>query len=286
MLAICPECGQKLQLKQEVAAGKRIKCPKCAAVFSPCAIRKVDQVPEMRPLPRRATDNGADEDSHIPARWQRARATAGEEDDRSDEDFEEKPRRKKAKARAGNGEDWADDDEDRADDDDFDDRLRRKKARTRRGMSPALLWSLIGGGGGLALVGIVVLLIVLLGKTGGAVSRHEAALKEMVQLLLDLENALKEVKDPNSARVAANKINQICDRMEDLGKRIKDLPKINREESLQLDQRYKPQVDAINQRTLNVAIQARQNSRGEPTFRASGLRLIRVGQTLQNLGLK
>ena len=46
---------------------------------------------------------------------------------------------------------------------------------------------------------VVIVLIVKSGGIGSARSQHEAAMNEALQILGDLENALKEVKDPVTA---------------------------------------------------------------------------------------
>jgi hypothetical protein len=108
----CPKCGKVLKSPTPIPAGKKIKCPTCAAVFlmpeqaedemaaavsdKPRRPGSVAPVPndedddEPRRRPRRAADD-EDEDEPRPRR----RSRADEEDDYEDD----RPRRKKAKAK-------------------------------------------------------------------------------------------------------------------------------------------------------------------------------------------
>jgi hypothetical protein len=177
-----------------------------------------------------------------------------------------------------------DDRDERYDDDEVERRPRRKRSKRRRGSSAALIWSLVGGVGVLLLIGIVVVVLLLV-VAGSARAQHEAAMKESLQLMAELENALNEVKDQDSARVAAAKIQRVCDRLEALGNRVKGLPRMTPAEAKQLEDQYKPQADAFAQRMQKVGFQAGANSRGEPSFVAAAQRLVRVGQSLKQMGI-
>jgi Sec-independent protein translocase protein TatA len=205
-------------------------------------------------------------------------APVGEEDEEKlDDEEEERPRRRRGSRRD-------DDRDERYRDDDVERRPRRKKPRARRGSSAALIWSLIGGVGALVLIVIVVVVLILVGG-GSALSQHEGAMKESLQLMAEFENAMNEVKDQNSARVAAAKIQQLCDRLEALANKVRALPKITPVEAKQLQDKYKAQADGFAQRMQQVGFQAGMNSRGEPSFVAAAQRLVRVGQSLKQMGL-
>jgi phage FluMu protein Com len=141
----CPECDAVLKLARALEPGKRIKCPKCAAVVTvpdqeeeeprpepaPAAIRKPAARKAAPPVPKE------DSDAPAPPRKQAARKAAPREDDdeAGEPDQQERPRR-------------------------------RSKASKKPAMSPVLLWSLIGGGGAVVVLA-VVLVIVLSGGGGG-----------------------------------------------------------------------------------------------------------------------
>lgn len=255
MPVVCPECGKSLQLKGELKPGKRIRCPKCDAVFAPA----VDVVDEVEEVP--------------------------------DDAIQDRPRRKAAPIRAAARDDRDDDDrderDDRDDDDDYDRRPRkRKRSKKKSGSSSGLIWGIVAGVVGLLVVIIVVVVLLLVRGGGGAAqAQHEEAMKEALQTLTDLENAMREVRDPASAKVAAVKVNQVCDRLEALGRKVQALPKLPVAQAQQLQNKYKPQVDAINGRMAQVGFQAGQNSRGEASFVAAAQRLMQVGLALQRLGI-
>jgi hypothetical protein len=195
-------------------SGSRVRCPKCAAVFAfheEVEEEPVEAIEEERPRRRRAREP-------------------------VEVIEEERPRRRGVRERD-------DDSDERYDDDDVERRPRRKRSKRRRGSSAALIWSLVGGVGALVLIVVVVVVLILAGR-GNAYSQHEGAMKESLQLMADLENAMNGVKDQDSARVAAAKIQQVCDRLEALANRVKGMPKLTNIEAKQLQDQYKPQADA------------------------------------------
>jgi hypothetical protein len=245
MPVTCPGCRTTLKVRADLPPGKRIKCPKCARVFAPVA-EIVEEVTE-EPL---------------------------------DEEQDERPRRRRRQNRDDdNDEPERDDDVDH--DEDVERRPRRKRGKARRRSSTALLWTILGGVGALVVIVAVVLVLMLARGGGGGFGQHEEAMKESLQLMGELEAALNEVKDQNSARVAAGKIEKVCDRVEALGKRVKALPKLTPAEDKQLQAKYKPQTDALTQRMQKVGFQAGMNSGGEPSFVAAAKRLTRVGQAFK-----
>ena len=190
-----------------------------------------------------------------------------EVDEEQLDENEEQPRRKRARDRAEDDDDDSDENERR--------RPRKKKARARQGMSPALLWGLIGGGA-LVLVGAIVVVVILLAGGGGARGQHEAAAKEMVQIINDLVSAVESVKDPDSARAAAVKVHQSLDRMEALANRIKALPKITQAEEAELKAKLDPQMIPLQQRMQKASFQAGRNARAEPSLGAALQRAARL----------
>jgi phage FluMu protein Com len=115
----CPECGKVLKSAKPIPAGKKIKCPTCAAVF---------------PMPAQDDEELSTKVSTKP------RSLAAGASAREDDDDDEKPRSRRS----------------RDDEDDDDDRPRpRKKAKGRSGaglligaVAVVLLLFLVGGGVG------------------------------------------------------------------------------------------------------------------------------------------
>ena len=195
------------------------------------------------------------------------------------EEISEKPLRKKPAPTRTREDD--DDDDDR---DDYEERPRKRKSKAKKGGSSLLLYSVLGGVGVLVAIGIFVTLFFVIAGRGNARERHEAVAQDAVSALVDLENVFRTVKNKDTARDAAVKINQICDRLEEIGKKAKTLPRISVADDQQLQAKFKPQIDAINQRMGQVGFQAGMNSGGEPSFMAAAMRLERVGKELERFG--
>lgn len=119
---------------------------------------------------------------------------------------------------------------------------------------------------------------------GGKVGKHEAVIKGMVEQLNALADALESVKDRDTAKAAAVKINKVCDRMTELGKEAKGLPKAPKEEDERLKAKYEGEMAKAARRLQATAVQAGRNSGGEPDFLKSLMRLQEVGKVLQSLG--
>jgi hypothetical protein len=268
MIVTCPECKQKLRLSAEVPAGKRIKCPKCAAVFSAAddeeaAPSRKDAVTRSAPKPARSArpqpDLEEDEDDS-PRKSKRGR---------DDEDDEEAPRAKSKRR------DLEEDDED----EDEDERpVRRRRRKRVKKSNAAVLYGAIGGGVAFIVSAGVVLLLVL--GRGGASAQQEQVLKDMLQIMRDFRECLKSVKDQNSAKTAAGQLNTLSDRMEALGKRGKGLPKITQAEADRLKAKYKPEMDQLEQGMQQLGMQAGMNSAGEASFMAA---LQKSAQTAQRV---
>ena len=171
-------------------------------------------------------------------------------------------------------------------DDDEDDRPRRTRKKKRRAKSGklALVLGLAIGGGMLCLLligaGITVALLV---GSKDAYKENEAAAKEMVECLEELVAALESVKDRNTAKAGADRINRACDRMEKLADRVPKLPKLTPEQDKKLENQIMPQINSLNQRMARIAFQAGLAAQGEPSFRAAVDRLTEVGKRMQRM---
>jgi hypothetical protein len=136
----CPKCGKVLKSPTPIPAGKKIKCPTCAAVFLMPEQDEDEMAAAVSDKPRRPSSaapvrKDEDDDDDLPPR--RARQAA-------DDDDEDEPRpRRRSRAE---------------EEDDDDDRPRRKKAKTKSrrraggmglliGVAAVVLLLVLGGGG-------------------------------------------------------------------------------------------------------------------------------------------
>jgi len=245
----CPDCSMKLKLKSPVKAGQRVRCPKCTFVFSP----KSPEAPKPPPSATTATRPG----SNRPLRRRPDPDEEDEEEQLEEEHVEEEEEEEEEK------------------------RPRRRKRRRRKSGNSLGMW--LGIGGGVLGVGLLVALFFILGPFGGAYAKHEKEAKELIRLFTELSEALESVKDRATAQTAAQKINKICDQLEQLGQRIKNLPLISKADDKRLQDKYEPEIRKLNQRMISASTQAGMKSQGEPSFVQAGLRLIQVGQQLQSV---
>ena len=135
------------------------------------------------------------------------------------------------------------------------------------------------------LFGLALVLAVPAAGRADDTAKHEALMKDMIKALDDLGDALESVKDKDTAKKAAVKINKVCDDMTALGKKAQDLPKLSKEQDTALEKKYKPQLEKVSARIQKVAFAAGMASGGEPDFLKSCMRLQEVGTNLQKLGL-
>src|SRR5438067_6510666 len=108
-------------------------------------------------------------------------------------------------------------------------------------------------------------LFLALARPGHAadLDKHEAVVKNMIKALDDLADALESVKDRDTAKEAAVKINDVCDRLEKLGKQAEGLPKLGKEDDKRLEEKFKPELVKATQRLQKVAFTAGTNSGGQ-----------------------
>lgn len=146
----CPKCKKVLRTGNTLPAGKKVKCPGCATIFTVPA-QPVEEdldtgiqsktspaAPKRKTAPPPPPPDDDDEDDHRPRKRRRPEPV--------DEDDEDEAPRKARKRR---------DDDDDVEDEDEDDRPRRRKSKKKKaGSNLALILGLAGGG--------LVLVIVLL----------------------------------------------------------------------------------------------------------------------------
>jgi hypothetical protein len=135
-------------------------------------------------------------------------------------------------------------------------------------------------------LGLCIALACSLAGCSGNYAKHEALYTDMLKALNDLADALESVKDRESAKAAAPKINEVCDRMSELGKRAEATPKVTKSEDDKLKEKFEPQFKKANERLQKVAFQAGANSGGDPDFEKSIKKLEGVGKDLEKLGGK
>jgi hypothetical protein len=268
MIVSSPECDKKLRVSSETGPAKRVKCPGCSTTF---VVRAQEEQTEgrestaVRAKGRPRDDEYDDEDVEDSPPAKRRKRTRSE-DDEDDEDLDAGPaRRPRTRAR---------DDED---DEEYDERPARRKKK-KKAKSHVLLLSLVFGG--VALVAVVAGLLIFFLSRGSPFSQHEAAAREGLAMMNELVAAIESVKDPNSARAAASRIHQICDRVQALERRIRNLPKLTVEENRRLESTMNAEFAALTQRMTQVGFQAGRNAGGEPSFVAAIKRL----QSMKNLG--
>ena len=90
-----------------------------------------------------------------------------------------------------------------------------------------------------AVLGLVVCL-------PGCKSKQEQAADQMIDVMQDIANALKTVKDKESAEAAATQIKDLAKKGSEIGKEYKDLEKaMSKEERKKMDETYEPKVEEI-----------------------------------------
>ncbi len=143
----CPACETNLKIPDTIPPGKKIRCPRCSAIFVVQPEEEpLEEAVQPRPGPARSA---APKPAPAPRKARSRRDEEDEEDDRRAVDDEEavtsRPARKSARAR----DDWEDEEE--------DDRPAPRKGRREpaRQNNALVLWGFIGGlilvlGGGAA----------------------------------------------------------------------------------------------------------------------------------------
>lgn len=145
----CPHCESVLRMANPPAAGKKIKCPRCATIFAPAdhivtdmatAVKPTTDKP-ARPVPalRPAQPPQADEEADKP----RSRQQHDSED-------EERPRRGQARRRR-----------DGDDDEDYEEERPRRKRKKKQQSNVGLIIGVCAGGGVLLLAAVITLAVFL-----------------------------------------------------------------------------------------------------------------------------
>jgi hypothetical protein len=256
----CPECGKRLKLNTSLPGGKRIQCPECSTRFVPGdgdddrPARDDSRVsPGSAARERRPRDDFDFDDR----RDRRPRDDDDRRDRRSRDDDDRDDRRG---GRRRNDDAW---------DDDYDGR--RPRRRAKKSSKALILWLCIGGGGALVAATVLIILLLVLGG-----SSHDSVMREIIALVNEGASVLESVKDRESAKAAAPKLNSIADRAEKLKKRAEALPQLSLEEQKRLIERFQADLMKAGQRAQKAAQQAQRNCGGEPTFQEALRRVERM----------
>jgi hypothetical protein len=167
------------------------------------------------------------------------------------------------------------------DDDEDEDRLRpkKKKKKKKRSGSNGLIVAIVGGLAGVLVVVGIVVAVIKLDLFGGGAS-HESAAREIVGILEEVIAALDSVRDANTARQAATRIDALSGRIEALAERVRNLPKITKSEDERLQQKYGAQLASLTIRLKNSSERATMNSQNDITLLQS---LLRMGQNFAKM---
>jgi hypothetical protein len=136
----------------------------------------------------------------------------------------------------------------------------------------------------LPFLGVALLALSAFGCGNDAYEKNDKTMGEMVAAMKDMEEAFKSVKDQDSAKAAAVKIEKVCDDMDAIAKKVETLPKITKSESDKLEAKYKGEMEAIGGRMKDVAVEAGKNSGGEESFMKALKRLESVGKNMETVG--
>ena len=217
MKVVCPKCEERFRISDDTPAGKRLKCPECAAVFS----------------------FEDDDDEPAPRKSSRSRDRDEDEDDRADS-----PSARGGKKRP----------RDRDDEDEDEDRPRRKKKKKSKA---GLIWVLVLGGVALLAGGVVLILVLVLGGTTyESATRESMSIMEdwaaILETVKDQESAKAAVR--RLERIAS-RFESLQKRAKDLPPpKLEELNALTKKYEAQqraLSQRWLSALAAANQNSRN-----------------------------------
>src|SRR5262245_29990822 len=103
--------------------------------------------------------------------------------------------------------------------------------------------------------------------------QHEAVLRGMVETWDELADVLEQVRDKETAREAAGKVDKIYNRFEDLIRKSKSRPRVSKREDKRLAEKFQPDTDRVSKRFGNAVFSALMKSNREKTLVESLRRL-------------
>jgi DNA repair ATPase RecN len=107
-----------------------------------------------------------------------------------------------------------------------------------------------------------------------AYEKNDKFAAEVLATHKELEKTLQSVKDKESAKAAATKIDEICNSFEELTKRIKTIPRLPGNKKL--ESKYRAELEGIPKRLEEAITQAVENAEEEEAFMKSFQRLESV----------
>lgn len=94
-------------------------------------------------------------------------------------------------------------------------------------------------------LGIVTMLAVAITLTGCGGDTHESLMKEMIGQMKAMVDAMKSVKDKESATAQVSAFKAIGDKMKDIKTRVDKLPKLSTAEENTLQEKLKGEMEPI-----------------------------------------
>jgi hypothetical protein len=124
---------------------------------------------------------------------------------------------------------------------------------------------------------LAYLLIGALAGCTGNYKRHEANTLTAIQEINNLAGVLETVKDRESAKAAAPRVEVLVQTLDDLKTRDNALPKLAKEDEDRLANAYKLAMEDAQRRMIMALIEAQKKADGEPAFLQALTKLQALG---------
>lgn len=124
-------------------------------------------------------------------------------------------------------------------------------------------------------------LLTIVGCGKSSYQKNAEYAEEMIAVMNDYAEALESVKDTESAKAAASKIDAATTRMEELLAKKDSIPKVTQSDKDRLDKEYNPKLRAASERMKKAAETAGSKAGLEPTFMKAVVRMMKVAQSAQ-----
>ncbi len=103
------------------------------------------------------------------------------------------------------------------------------------------------------------------GCSGGGYAKAEPATKQMIAAMNDISEAMESVKDKESAKAAAPKIEAAVDKMKEAKKTLETVKGTKADEE-KLNKEYLPKIAEVTTRMQKAGASAGAKCEAEPTF--------------------
>lgn len=127
----------------------------------------------------------------------------------------------------------------------------------------------------------VTLCLLVSGCGSSAVKQNEEFADEMIQCMNEYADALESVKDKDTAKAAAVKMNATTEKFKQLLAKKDKLPKVTKKQKEEFDKKYLPKIQEAADRMKKVAFSAGFKSGAEPDFMEA---LKRMQDVAKNAG--